>query len=256
MKFRDLDIPDSLKDALEAQGFIEMYPPQAEAIPKALTGRNLVAAVPTASGKSMIGFIPALNTVLRKRQHVIYIVPLKALASEKRDDLAKFSHLGIKVVMTTGDPDRDDDVSDADIVIATSEKADSMIRHDNKWISDLGLIIADEVHMIHDPGRGPTLEVAMTKFMRRNRNLQVIALSATISNSLDLALWLDADHVKMDWRPTVLKEGVFLDGQIDFEDGSSVEVPPETDGLWGMIKQTVLEGGQCIIFVNSRRSTE
>ena len=256
MKFRDLDIPDSLKDALEAQGFIEMYPPQAEAIPKALTGKNLVAAVPTASGKSMIGFIPALNTVLKKHLHVIYIVPLKALASEKRDDLAKFSHLGIKVVMTTGDPDRDDDISDADIVIATSEKADSMIRHDNKWITDLGLVIADEVHMIHDPGRGPTLEVAMTKFMRRNRNLQVIALSATISNSLDLALWLDADHVKMDWRPTVLKEGVFLDGTIDFEDGSSVEVPPETDGLWGMIKQTVLEGGQCIIFVNSRRSTE
>ena len=148
MKFRDLDIPECLKDALEEQGFTEMYPPQAEAIPKALTGKNLVAAVPTASGKSMIGFIPALNTVLRHQKKVMYIVPLKALASEKRDDLAKFSHLGIKVVMTTGDPDRDDDVSDADIVIATSEKADSMIRHDNKWISDLGLVIADEVHMI------------------------------------------------------------------------------------------------------------
>lgn len=256
MKFRDLDIPKRLKDALEEQGFNEMYPPQAEAIPKALTGKNLVAAVPTASGKSMIGFIPALNTVLTKNRRVLYIVPLKALAAEKRDDLAKFSKLGIQVVQTTGDPDRDDDVSGADIVIATSEKADSMIRHGNRWLDDLGMIIADEVHMIHDPGRGPTLEVAMTKFMRRNSRLQVIALSATISNSLDLALWLNAEHVKMDWRPTKLKEGVFFDGQIDFNDGSSVDVPHETDDMWSMIRQTVNDGGQCMIFVNSRRSTE
>ena len=263
MKFRDLDIPDKLKDALEEKGFVEMYPPQAEAIPKALTGKNLVAAVPTASGKSMIGFIPAMNMVLRTRRKVLYIVPLKALASEKRDDLEEFSkileshgHDGFKVIMTTGDPDRDDDVSSADIVIATSEKADSMIRHGNRWIEGLGLVIADEVHMIHEPGRGPTLEIAITKFMHRISDLQVIALSATISNSLDLALWLDAEHVKMDWRPTKLKNGVYLDGTIHFDDGSDVEVPPEKEPIWGMIKQTVEEGGQCIVFVNSRRSTE
>ena len=256
MKFRDLDIPDALRDALEMQGFNEMYPPQAEAIPKALSGKNLVAAVPTASGKSLVGFIPALNMVLRKRSKVLYIVPLKALASEKRDDLAKFSDLGIRVVMTTGDPDRDDDVSDADIVIATSEKADSMIRHGNRWIDDLGLIIADEVHMIHDPGRGPTLEVAMTKFMHRNPGMQVIALSATISNAEDLAMWLDADLVRTDWRPTKLKEGVYYNQEIVFSDASSVEVPPETDPIWAMIKQTVSDGGQVMVFVNSRRSTE
>ena len=256
MKFRDLDIPDALRDALEMQGFNEMYPPQAEAIPKALSGKNLVAAVPTASGKSLVGFIPALNMVLRKRSKVLYIVPLKALASEKRDDLAKFSDLGIRVVMTTGDPDRDDDVSDADIVIATSEKADSMIRHGNRWIDDLGLIIADEVHMIHDPGRGPTLEVAMTKFMHRNPGMQVIALSATISNAEDLAMWLDADLVRTDWRPTKLKEGVYYNQEIVFSDARSVEVPPETDRIWAMIKQTVTDGGQVMVFVNSRRSTE
>lgn len=256
MRFRDLDIPDVLKDALEMQGFREMYPPQEEAIPKALSGRNLVAAVPTASGKSLIGFIPALNMVLRKRGKVLYIVPLKALASEKRDDLEKFSGLGIRVVMSTGDPDRDDDVSDADIVIATSEKADSMIRHGNRWIDGLGLVIADEVHMIHDPGRGPTLEIAMTKFMRRNPDVQVISLSATISNAMDLAMWLDAELVRTDWRPTELREGVYFNKEIVFSDASSVEVPPETDPLWAMIKQTVTGGGQVMVFVNSRRSTE
>lgn len=263
MKFRDLDIPDSLKEALEEKGFMEMYPPQAEAIPKALTGKNLVAAVPTASGKSMIGFIPAMKKVLTTRRKVLYIVPLKALASEKRDDLDEFAkalkkngHRSFKVVMTTGDPDRDDDVSQADMVIATSEKADSMIRHGNRWIDGLGLVIADEVHMIHEPGRGPTLEVAITKFMRRISDIQIIALSATISNSIDLAQWLNAEHVKMDWRPTKLKNGVFMEDVIYFDDGTETEVPHEKEPIWGMIEQTVSEGGQCLVFVNSRRSTE
>lgn len=263
MKFRDLDIPDSLKEALEEKGFMEMYPPQAEAIPKALTGKNLVAAVPTASGKSMIGFVPAMKKVLTTRRKVLYIVPLKALASEKRDDLDEFAkvlkkngHRSFKVVMTTGDPDRDDDVSQADMVIATSEKADSMIRHGNRWIDGLGLVIADEVHMIHEPGRGPTLEVAITKFMRRISDIQIIALSATISNSIDLAQWLNAEHVKMDWRPTKLKNGVFMEDVIYFDDGTETEVPHEKEPIWGMIEQTVSEGGQCLVFVNSRRSTE
>ena len=257
MKFRELDLPDVLRDALEAQGFIEMYPPQAEAIPKALTGRNLVAAVPTASGKSMVGFVPALNMILRRGSRVLYIVPLKALAAEKRDDLKKFAALGLNVVMTTGDPDRDDDVSNADIVIATSEKADSMIRHGNPWVQRLGLVIADEIHMIHDPDRGPTLEVALTKLMRRNPGMQVIALSATISNAEDLAQWLDANLVRSDWRPTKLKEGVYFNGEITFADASDQKVPPAgRDEIWSLVKQTTEEGGQCLVFVNARRSTE
>ena len=256
MKFRELDLPDALKDALEAQGFIEMYPPQIEAIPAALSGRNLVAAVPTASGKSMIGFVPALNMILRRGSKVLYIVPLKALAAEKRDDLAKFTPLGFRVVMATGDPDRDDDVTGADVVIATSEKADSMIRHGNPWVRNLGLVIADEVHMIHDPGRGPTLEVALTKLIRRNPGMQVIALSATISNAEDLARWLNAELVRSDWRPTKLKEGVYFNGEIVFADASTREVPEEKDEIWALVKQIVEEGGQCLIFVNARRSTE
>ncbi|MCQ2070995.1 MAG: DEAD/DEAH box helicase, partial [archaeon] len=256
MLFRDLDIADRLKDALDAQGFKEMYPPQAKAIPVALTGRNLVAAVPTASGKSMIGFVPALNMVLTKHRKVLYIVPLKALASEKRDDLDKFSHLGIKVMMTSGDPDHDDDISGADIVIATSEKADSMLRHNNRWIEGLGLVIADEVHMIHEPGRGPTLEVAMTKFMSRIKDLQTIALSATVSNAEDLRNWLDAELVQDSWRPTKLKEGVYFDELLEFNDESHMTFTQKGDPIWAMMEQTIREGGQCLVFVNSRRSTE
>lgn len=256
MRFRELDIPDVLKDALESGGYKEMYPPQEAALPIAVRGRSIVAAVPTASGKSLIGYIPILKTVIEKRRKALYIVPLKALATEKRDDLERFSSLGIRTVALTGDPDRDDDVRDADIVVATSEKADSMIRHGNPWLDGIGVLVADEVHMINDPGRGPTLEIAMTKLIRRCRGLQVIALSATISNAEDLAYWLEAELVRSDWRPTELKEGVYYERSIDFGNGTRTEVPESKDAVAAMVMQTLGEGGQCIVFVNSRRSAE
>jgi helicase len=147
MRTNELELPDRVIDTLEAQGYVTLHPPQADAIPKVLEGKNVVVAVPTASGKSLIGYVAALRTVLTERRKVLYIVPLKALAAEKRDDLEKFAHLGIKVVMSTGDLDSEDRwMSDADIVVATSEKADSLLRHRSQWMSDVGLVIADEIH--------------------------------------------------------------------------------------------------------------
>ena len=257
MRVDELAISDRVAEALMNAGFVNLHPPQAEAIPIALDGHNLVAAIPTASGKSLIGFIPALQMMVEKGKKVLYIVPLKALASEKKDDFDKYLSLGIKTHMSTGDLDSDDrKLADADVLVATSEKADSMIRHGSEWMKEVGLVIADEIHLIHDPGRGPTLEVILTKLMRRNRNLQIIALSATMSNAFDLAEWLHARLVESDWRPIPLKEGVYYDNQIEFEDRTKREVPPDKEEIWGLIEQTVRDGGQSLVFVNSRRSTE
>ena len=257
MRIDELDVPDSVAEALMATGFRELHPPQAEAIPLTLEGGNLVAAIPTASGKSLIGYVAALKTLVEHRGRVLYIVPLKALASEKRDDFLRFSDLGINVHMSTGDLDSDDrGLEKADIVIATSEKADSMIRHGSRWMDEVKLVIADEIHMIHDPGRGPTLEVALTKMMRRRSDLQVIALSATISNADDLADWLHASLVRSDWRPVPLMEGAYLPGRIVFGDRTERQVPQREDAVSSLVVQAVEDGGQCLVFVNSRRSTE
>ena len=257
LRVDELDISPDIVKALNEQGFTELHPPQAEAIPKALTGGNLVVAVPTASGKSLIAYIAALRTILERRKKVLYIVPLKALASEKKDDMDRFAHLGFRTAMSVGDLDSEDRwLNDADFIVATSEKADSLIRHGSSLIDDLGLVIADEIHLIHDPSRGPTLEVALTKLKRRHRDTQIIALSATITNAEDLAMWLDAELVRMDWRPIPLHEGVYYNGEITFENGRSIDIPEGKDEIWSMVRQTVDGGGQCIIFVNSRRSTE
>jgi len=257
MKAEELSIDRKIQDILIKNGFVELFPPQAEALPIAISGKNLIAAMPTASGKSLIGFIPAVETVLKKGGKVLYIVPLKALASEKKDDLEAFSELGIKIMMSTGDLDSEDGkLADADIIVATSEKADSMMRHGSRWIDEVRLVIADEIHLIHDPGRGPTLEIILTKLKRKNKGMQIIALSATISNSHDLARWLNAQLVTSDWRPIPLREGVYYNGEITFDKGKSVEVPIGKDNVWDMIVQTVKDGGQCMVFVNTRRSAE
>lgn len=257
MRVDELDAPDIVVDALQAQGFRELHPPQADAIPIALEGSNLVAAIPTASGKSLIGYAAALKTIVSGGGKVLYIVPLKALASEKADDFAKFSDIGVRVHMSTGDLDSDDrGMKDANIVVSTSEKVDSLLRHGSAWMDDVKLVIADEVHMIHDPGRGPTLEVILTKMMRRSSDIQIIALSATISNSNDLADWLHARLVVSSWRPVPLMEGVFIDNRIRFGDSTEREVPAASDAISALVDQAIGDGGQCLVFVNSRRSTE
>ncbi len=258
MDVSELDISDEIISALNEQGYVRLHPPQAEALPMALAGDNLVVAVPTASGKSLIAYITALKAIMEAGRKVLYIVPLKALASEKKDDMDRFAaRLGFRTAMSIGDLDSEDRwLNDADFIVATSEKADSLIRHGSRLIEEIGLVIADEIHLIHDPSRGPTLEVALTKLKRKNPGIQFIALSATISNANDLAQWLDADLVRMDWRPIPLHEGVYYEGEINYEDGRCTEVPKGKDEIWEMVRQTVSDGGQCIIFVNSRRSTE
>lgn len=244
-------------DILREEGIETLYPPQEKAVPLALQGRNLFLAIPTASGKSLVAYLAALKQVLENGGKALYIVPLRALAAEKYDDLRKFERLGVRVGVSVGDFDSPDpELERFDIIVATSEKADSLLRHKSNWLQRISLVVADEVHLIHDPERGPTLEVTLTKFRKFNPALQVIALSATVKNSKELAAWLDAEHVSSEWRPTPLKEGVYLDGEIRFTDNSRREVARTEDPVWSLARDSILEGGQCLVFVNTRRSTE
>src|SRR5512136_796108 len=153
MKIEELGLDDRIVTKLRQEGIETLYPPQEEAIEHALGGRNLVLAIPTASGKSLVAYLAILQAVL-KGGKALYIVPLKALASEKYEDLAKFEDLGIKVGESTGDYDEiDPRLHHYDIIVATSEKADSLLRHRSKWLDQLSVVVADEIHLINDPER-------------------------------------------------------------------------------------------------------
>lgn len=256
MRVADLGIDARIVEILKAQGIEELYPPQADGIGPALLGENLVLAIPTASGKSLVAYLAILASVLRGGK-ALYIVPLRALAAEKYEDLKEFEQLGIRVGISVGDYDSvDPTLEKFDIIVATSERADSLLRHRLNWLQQLTVVVADEVHLINDADRGPTLEVTLAKLRQVNPKAQVLALSATIKNSDQLAKWLEAEHVKSDWRPVPLKEGVYHDGLVHFVDQSIQEVKKGEDDISGLVVDIMASGGQALIFVSTRRSTE
>lgn len=254
MRVAELPIPPALTAFYEKAGITELYPPQAECVSRGLfEGRNLLVSIPTASGKTMIAEM-AMHHHIAGGGKCLYIVPLKALASEKFDD---FSVKGVRVGISTGDFDRRDEyLGRNDIIIATSEKTDSLLRNNSGWLRDISLLVVDEVHLVDDPDRGPTLEMVITKMRRRNSCMQVIALSATVGNPGTLAGWLDAVPVTSSWRPVDLRQGVFYGGAIHFHDATrAVPAVSKFDDL-NLMRDTIDEGGQCLVFVSSRRNAE
>lgn len=254
-------IPRQVGDVLKKSGIVDLYPPQAEAVEKGvLGGKNLVLAIPTAAGKTLIAEFCMLKSVLKQKGKCLYIVPLRALASEKYEEFKeKYGSLGVKIGISTGDFDiADPRLAQHDILVATSEKVDSLLRHRAKWLADvISVVILDEVHLIDDPGRGPTLEILTARLRQVNPKIQVLALSATVKNADEISEWLKADLVKSEWRPVPLKKGVYHNKKIIFEDGSKrkLEVGAEDD-LTALATSTVREGGQALVFVNTRRSAQ
>ncbi|MFB6362008.1 MAG: ATP-dependent DNA helicase [Halobacteriales archaeon] len=251
-------LPEGTVELLAETGVEELYPPQADAVSAGvIEGSNLVAAVPTASGKTLIASLAMLSAVERGGM-ALYIVPLRALASEKRDEFAAFEALGLEIGMSTGNYDSTDDwLAAKDIVVATSEKVDSLIRNGASWIDQLACVVADEVHLVDDADRGPTLEVTLAKLRQRLPDLQTVALSATIGNAAAIADWLDAELVESTWRPIDLKTGVYYGNAINFDDGSQYELPQEREKPAAtLVSDTVADDGSALVFVNSRRNAE
>jgi len=253
-------LPEKVAEVLSESGVKKLYPPQADAVEKgALDGKNMVLAVPTASGKTLVAELCMLKSVLNEKGKCLYIVPLRALASEKYEEFKqKYGQLGVKVGISTGDLDIvDPRLFHYDILVATSEKVDSLLRHRAKWLADvISVVVLDEIHLIDDPGRGPTLEILTARLRQVNPKLQVIALSATIKNADEIAEWLGAELVRSDWRPVPLKKGVHWNGVIEFDDGSKRKVKADVEELAALVIDTVKEGGQALVFVSNRRSAQ
>ncbi len=212
-------LPAQIKEVLMKLNITDFRPAQKKAIDAGLLeGKNLLVCTPTASGKTLIAEMAAAKSILEGKGKAVYIVPLVALANEKSKDFKKrYGHL-FKVALSVGDFDSSDPhLMDYDLIICTAEKLDSLIRHHAPWLRCVSVVIVDEVHLLNDVSRGPTLEILITLLKKILPNAQIIALSATIGNPEELAKWLDAKLVKDDWRPVPLHKGVYFDNTIEFE---------------------------------------
>lgn len=253
MRVSDLEYPEKFLDIVG--GDLELYQHQVEAINSVRSGRNVLVSVPTASGKTLIAYAAIMEKQKRNLKS-LYIVPLKSLASEKFDDLKKLRDLGIRVTIAVGDMDSSPSfIKDFDVIVCTSEKADSMIRHDPSMLYDLGLIIADEVHLLGDPERGPKLEMVLSSCLYLNPDISIISLSATISNGEEMSKWLRSDLVRSDFRPVPLRYGIINGNKIEYTDGGMEEVNNK-HYLDQIISEDVENGGQVLVFVNSRSRAE
>ncbi len=271
----ELDLPDSVKDFItDKWGITKLHPPQFEAMPSIFKGRNVLLAIPTASGKSLVAYIAILRKLMVEEigTKAIYIVPLKALASEKFEDLKEISKsLNLTVGLGIGDSSSEaKKIDECDILVCTSEKLDSIIRNKPQTMSRVSIVVADEFHLMNDSTRGPTLEINLTKLRFLRKEAQLIALSATVGNCQDLANWLDADLIQSDWRPVALEYSTFHDLHLEPRLVQSSEVSnspdvlnpprdldgPKTQPTWVVLKDTIMQKGQLLIFVGTRRSAE
>jgi helicase len=212
-------IPDKVYELLEHRGFTILRPAQVKSIQAGLfEDKNLLVCTPTASGKTLVGELGALNAILHDRGKAVYIVPLRALASEKFRQFKK-DYPNLKISMSTGDLDEAEGyLGHSDVIIVTSEKFDSLLRHRVDWMKKVKTIIVDEIHLLNDTSRGPTLEIVLTILRTTLPQAQIIGLSATIGNRHELAAWLNATLVEDSWRPVKLEKGVYHQGKIEFVD--------------------------------------
>ncbi len=212
-------IPAKLFGALVAAGISELRPSQVKSVKAGLLeGKSLLVCTPTASGKTLIAELASVSAILNKKGKAVYIVPLKALATEKFNDFKKRYGSFLKVAISIGDFDSSDSyLSDYDIIICTAEKLDSLIRHNAPWLKSIAVAVIDEIHLLNDAGRGPTLEILITLLRQLIPKCQIIGLSATIGNPEELAAWLGAELVIDTWRPVKLHQGVYREGTIRFK---------------------------------------
>lgn len=254
MKVSSLGYPPEFLKLFDDQDF-ELYRHQEEAVSAIRKGENVIVSVPTASGKTLIAYVAIFEKFLRK-QRSVYMVPLKALASEKFQELRKLRKLGLKVALAMGDYDEETQViRDSDVVIATSEKLDSMIRHDPSIVYDMGLLVADEVHLIGDPSRGPIEELVLTTVSHINPDTNLLCLSATMTNHAEISSWTQSAPVISDFRPVPLTRAIVFRKNVILEDESTIPLE-RGDEIQTLIGDHVSKGGQLLIFVNSRKRAE
>ncbi len=261
MKLSQLDFPEEVISVLEKSGITELNPAQSAAVKAGLLEKkNLVVAAPTASGKTLTAELAFVRNFLNNSK-TIYLVPLRALASEKyREFKEKYEKIGMRIAISIGDLDSDDGwLRTYDLVIASNEKMDSILRHNPDWISRVTLVIADEIHLINDASRGPTLEVVLTR-LREITNAQILALSATIQNAEELAGWLGAELVKSDYRPVKLHVGVFSgdgdSGKLKFLEKEGYALKTDTESEAVLSRDTLSRDKQALVFLSTRASAE
>jgi replicative superfamily II helicase len=232
------------------------------------TDENVVVAAPTASGKTVIGELAILRTLINHQdvsnKKVVYIAPYKALSYEKLEEWTnKFVPLGYNVYVSTGETEIEPrKATNAHIIISTPEKVDSASRKYTssayEFTNHINTVIIDEVHLLDSPERGGALEVLISRLKRINANIRIVALSATMKNIEDVAAWIGAKESSTfvfddTYRPIKLQASVCGYKSDKKSRWSNRYLKMQLS--YDLIIPHIDAGGQALIFASSRRGT-
>lgn len=215
---------------------------------------SILISAPTGAGKTDVALLAILRALRIKMSTVVYIVPMKALATEIFLKLKKT--LGLyRVVEYTGDTEIDaKTASEARVVICTPEKFDASTRRLSCSFRRIKLVVIDEIHLLEDD-RGPVLEAVVARIFRNSEMEQsptrIMGLSATLPNYRDVAVFIKAQHVHFfdgTFRPVPLR--MTITGFTKASDYQS-----ECDYLSEKVRLFLDRQKQVLVFVHSRSKT-
>lgn len=191
-------------------------------------GRGVLVAAPTGAGKTVVGEFAAFSSLARGKK-CFYTTPIKALSNQKfHEFVEKFGE--DRVGLLTGDTNIN---SDAEIMVMTTEVLRNMLYANSSTLLNLGAVVMDEVHYLADKFRGAVWEEVLIHLME---SVQVISLSATVSNAEEFGEWLGevrghTDVIVSEVRPIPLYQHVMIGNRLIDLFSEPGRVNPEILGL-------------------------
>ena len=199
---------------------------------------NYIICIPTASGKTVLGVLPALKTILDGGK-AVYAAPLLSIQNEKVKEFKAFENHGINVGKHP---------ASSDLSVMVFESFDALTRFSWNTLRDVDTLIIDEFHMIGEFSRGPTLEAAITRAKIINPSMRIIALSATLRNIEEIEDWLEGKCIEHDYRPVPLHKEVL--------DAEMFNTKNKNDVVVKILEKSIKDSSQALAFVSTRRFTE
>lgn len=184
---------------------------QDEACAALEAGRGVLVAAPTGAGKTIVGEF-AIYLALQRGLKAFYTTPIKALSNQKYSELAA-TYGAENVGLLTGDTTIN---GEAPVVVMTTEVLRNMLYAASETLDDLGYVVMDEVHYLADRFRGAVWEEVI---IHLPSEVQLVSLSATVSNAEEFGAWLDTvrghtDVIVTEHRPVPLWQHVMVGREI------------------------------------------
>jgi len=263
-KFEDLELPQPFKKVLKQLNLNLLLPIQALAVEKGLIreSSNQLIMAPTSGGKTLVGELAGVSKVLKNRSaKVLYLVPIVALANLRTDEFKeKYKSLNLKILKKVGESLFEkseeiarEDLINADIIIATYEAIDFILRSGKKsLLGNISTIIVDEIQTLIDSDRGYLLDGFVARLKLIYSEAQFLYLSATLGEPKLLADKLNCKLIMYNNRPVPIERHLLL----------CLSEVQKYKQISKLVKAAYIKKskygfkGQTIIFTNTRRKCE